>query len=178
MALGRRLRPRCGSRSPHRVSLRPAGSRSATGAARRCSTPQRLPWRHRSRRETGNSTPPATSTTAATRTEPDRCLSSCIDQRDGSHHAATAITVHEPRPAVSEHPPSCWETGVRNVPAFISLNPEGHYNAGPETPYTNSPALVLETDYASQAAADLSPWVRVQSAASGSDCRASGSRGP
>jgi hypothetical protein len=49
----------------------------------------------------------------------------------------------------------CWEPEVRNAPAFVSLDPAGHYEIWSGDPYTNSPTLVLETEDPVQAAAEL-----------------------
>lgn len=51
--------------------------------------------------------------------------------------------------------PRCWEPGVKDAPAFVSLDPEGHYNVWSGDPYISSPTLVLETAEAAQAAAEL-----------------------
>ncbi|GAA1959351.1 DUF6193 family natural product biosynthesis protein [Catenulispora subtropica] len=51
--------------------------------------------------------------------------------------------------------PRCWEAGVTDAPAFVSLDLEGHYNVWSGDPYTNSPTLVLEAVDADQAAAEL-----------------------
>jgi hypothetical protein len=51
--------------------------------------------------------------------------------------------------------PQNWEPGVSHAPAFVSLDPAGHYNVWSGDPYTSSPTLVLETDDAKHAAAEL-----------------------
>ncbi|MFG2909029.1 DUF6193 family natural product biosynthesis protein [Kitasatospora sp. NPDC048286] len=73
-------------------------------------------------------------------------------------HATTLRRLHpftsHARLCLSTSPRS-WEPGVRNAPAFISLDPAGHYNIWSGDPYTNSPTLVLETRDPAQAAAQL-----------------------
>jgi hypothetical protein len=51
--------------------------------------------------------------------------------------------------------PRCWEPGVKNAPAFVSLEPPGNYNVWSGDPYANSPTLTLTTTDPGHAAAEL-----------------------
>lgn len=58
--------------------------------------------------------------------------------------------------------PRCWEPGVKDAPAFVSLDPAGHYNVWSGDPYTNPPTLTLATTDPEHAAAELERLLAAQ----------------
>ena len=51
--------------------------------------------------------------------------------------------------------PRSWESGVRDAPAFVSLEPPGHYNVWSGKPYRDAPTMILTTEDPEHAAAEL-----------------------